>query len=264
MGDLKDSFVTAGINTKADLIKIANWNAPQILGYFRNHFHVDGKCEPLKSFPTYALYMRLAHESCVLWEMRGPASKQEDVRIDGAIPDRPDDLYRAIDQTVQMKAESRLIALRICALTHQHSTTSPSVLAHVWMPENWLVVQCVLGWVQRLRQDMNLLWVLEPDHQTQCGDEAVDKLDPMVALLTCQEFASHPSRKDVVRTEIQEQAADHAGGTRRTVVAGAVADENTPIPAPLYFEEDLTTQAACTAEDFSWDLGSDAVTQLQM
>jgi hypothetical protein len=65
MGDLKDSFVTAGITTKADLIKIANWNAPQILGYFRNHFHMDGKCEPLKSFPAYALYMRLAHESCV-------------------------------------------------------------------------------------------------------------------------------------------------------------------------------------------------------
>ncbi|KAJ7737223.1 hypothetical protein B0H14DRAFT_3516361 [Mycena olivaceomarginata] len=51
----------------------------------------------------------------------------------------------------------------------------------------------------------------------------------------------------------------HRVRTRRTVVAGAVADENTPIPAPLYFEEDLTTQAACTAEDFSWDLGSDAV-----
>ncbi|KAJ7761472.1 hypothetical protein B0H14DRAFT_3510958 [Mycena olivaceomarginata] len=47
--------------------------------------------------------------------------------------------------------------------------------------------------------------------------------------------------------------------TRRTVVAGAVADENTPAAAALHFEEDLATQAARAAEDFSWDLGADAV-----
>jgi hypothetical protein len=35
-----------------------------------------------------------------------------------------------------------------------------------------------------------------------------------------------------------------------------VADENT---APLHFEEDIRTQAARAAEDFSWDLGADAV-----
>jgi anti-sigma factor RsiW len=38
-----------------------------------------------------------------------------------------------------------------------------------------------------------------------------------------------------------------------------VEDENTPAAAALHFEEDLATQAACAAEDFSWDLGADAV-----
>jgi hypothetical protein len=38
-----------------------------------------------------------------------------------------------------------------------------------------------------------------------------------------------------------------------------VADENTPAAAALHFEEDLAMQAACAAEDFSWDLGADAV-----
>ncbi|KAJ7810493.1 hypothetical protein B0H14DRAFT_3465981 [Mycena olivaceomarginata] len=71
-GYLTDGFVTAGITTKGDLVKIANWGERQILGYFRNHFHEDAKCESLKAFPAYALYMRLAHESCICGKCEDP------------------------------------------------------------------------------------------------------------------------------------------------------------------------------------------------
>ncbi|KAJ7715922.1 hypothetical protein B0H14DRAFT_3496586 [Mycena olivaceomarginata] len=84
MSNLKDGFVAAGITTKGDLVKIAKWGDRQILGYFRDHFHVDAKCEPLKAFPAYSLYMRLSNNSCICGKCQDPLPMK---RICGVDPD---------------------------------------------------------------------------------------------------------------------------------------------------------------------------------
>ncbi|KAJ7333270.1 hypothetical protein DFH08DRAFT_814384 [Mycena albidolilacea] len=77
LANLEQSFISAGVTTRADVLAISGWDRQQIKDYFTNDFHKGGDRpdrEPLKAFPAYVLFMRLADDKCVCATMRTPPS----------------------------------------------------------------------------------------------------------------------------------------------------------------------------------------------